>query len=62
MQDRLKTRYESDSGPRRMMLIDKFFALRKTDSISMDIHLKEFKNITNILKKVDVNILKDIIV
>jgi hypothetical protein len=35
----LKTRYESDSGPRRVMLIDKFFALRKTESISMDAHL-----------------------
>ena len=58
----LKTIYESDSGPRRVMLIEKFFSLRKTESIFMDAHLTEVKEITNILDEVDVNIPKDIIV
>ena len=39
----LKTRYESDSGPRRVMLIEKFFSLQKTEAISMDAHLTEIK-------------------
>ena len=58
----LKTRYESDSGPRRVMLIDKFFALRKTDSISMDSHLTEVKEVANQLEEVEVVIPEDIIV
>lgn len=58
----LKTRYESDSGPRRAMLIDKFFSLRKTESISMDVHLTEVKEIANLLEEVEVNISEDIIV
>ena len=58
----LKTRYESDSGPRRVMLIEKFFSLRKTESISMDAHLIEVKEIANLLEEVDVNIPEDIIV
>lgn len=58
----LKSRYESDTGPRRVMLIDKFFALRKTDSISMDAHLTEVREIANLLEEVDVNIPEDIIV
>ena len=58
----LKTRYESGSGPRRVMLIDKFFALRKTESISMDVHLTEIKEVTDLLEEVDVNIPEDIIV
>ena len=58
----LKNRYESDSGPRRVMLIEKFFSLRKTESISMDAHLTEVKEITNLLEEVDVNIPEDIIV
>lgn len=44
------------------MLIDKFFALRKTESISMDAHLTEVKEIANLLDEVDVNIPEDIIV
>jgi hypothetical protein len=58
----LKTRYESDSGPRRVMLIDKFFFLRKTESISMDEHLTKVKEIANLLEDVDVIIPEDIIV
>ena len=58
----LKTRYESDSGPRRVMLIEKFFALRKTESISMDAHLTEVKEVANLLEEVDVIIPEDIIV
>lgn len=58
----LKTRYESDSGPRRVMLIDKFFSLRKTEAISMDAHLTEVKEIANLLEEVEVVIPEDIIV
>ena len=58
----LKKRYESDSGPRRAMLIDKFFAMRKTESISMDAHLTEVREITDLLEEVDVSIPEDIIV
>ena len=58
----LKTRYESDSGPRRVMLIEKFFSLRKTESVSMDTYLTEVKEITNLLEEVEVVIPEDIIV
>ena len=58
----LKTRYESDSGPRQVMLIDKFFSLRKTESISMDDHLTEVKEIANLLEEVEVVIPEKIIV
>lgn len=58
----LKTRYEYDSGPRRVMLIHKFLALRKTESISMDAHLTEVREIANLLEEGDVNIPEDIIV
>lgn len=58
----LKTRYESDSGPRRVMLIEKFFALRKTESVSMDAHLTKVKEIANLLEEVEVVIPEDIIV
>ena len=58
----LKTRYESDSGPRRVMLIDKFFSMRKTESVSMDAHLTEVKEIANLLEEVEVIIPEDIIV
>ena len=58
----LKTRYESDSGPRRVMFIEKFFSLRKTESISMDAHLTEVKEVANLLEEIEVNIPEDIIV
>lgn len=58
----LKARYESDSGPRRVMLLEKFFAMRKTESVSMDTHLTEVKNVANLLKEVEVNMPEDVIV
>lgn len=58
----LKTKYKSDGGPRCVMLIEKFFALRKTKSVSMDTHLTEVKEIANLLEEVDVIIPEDIIV
>ena len=58
----LKTRYESDSGPRRVMLLEKFFALRKTEAISMDTHLTEVKEVANLLEEVEVIIPEDVIV
>lgn len=41
----LKHCYESDKGSRLAQLIDKFFRIRKLDSIIMDEHLTEVKNI-----------------
>ena len=58
----LKTRYQFGSGPRRVMLIEKFFSLRKTESISMDVHLTEVKEVANLLEEVGVIIPEDIIV
>ena len=58
----LKTWYESDSGPHRVMLIEKILSLRNTKSISMDAHLTEVKEIAKLLEEVDVNIPEDIIV
>ena len=58
----LKTRYESDSGPRRVMLIEKFFSLRKTETVSMDTHLAMIKETANLLEEVGVVIPEDIIV
>lgn len=55
----LKTRYESDSGPWRVMLIEKF--LWKTESISMDAHLTEVREVANLLEEVEVDIPEDII-
>ena len=58
----LKSRYESDSGPRRVMLLEKFFAMRKTDSISMDTHLTEVREVVNLLEEVEVNMSEEVIV
>lgn len=58
----LKARYESDSGPRRVMLLEKFFALRKTEGVSMDTHLTEVRNVANLLEEVEVNMPEDVIV
>lgn len=58
----LKTRYESDSGPRRVMLLEKFFALRKTEAMSMDTHLTKVKEVANLLEEVEVKIPEDVIV
>lgn len=58
----LKSRYESNSGPRRVMLLEKFFAMRKTESVSMDTHLTEVKEVANLLEEVEVNIPEDVIV
>lgn len=58
----LKSRYELDSGPRRVMLLAKFFALRKTEAVSMDAHLTEMREIANLLEEVEVIIPEDVIV
>ena len=58
----LKAISEFDSRPRRVMFINKFFALRKTESISMDTHLTKIQEIANFLDEVDVNTPEDIIV
>ena len=58
----LKARYESDSGPRRVMLLEKFFAMRKTESVSMDTHLTEVKNVANLLEEVEVSMPESVIV
>ena len=58
----LKARYESDSGPRRVMLLEKFFAMRKTEAVSMDTHLTEVREVANLLEEVEVNMPEDVIV
>ena len=58
----LKSRYESDSGPRRVMLLEKFFALRKTESITMDAHLTEVREVDDLLEEVEVTLPEEVIV
>lgn len=58
----LKHRYESDQGPRRAQLKDKFFYIRKLESITMDEHLTKVKNISDMLEEVNCGLPKDIIV
>lgn len=58
----LKHRYESDQGPRRAQLIDRFFRLRKLESITMDEHLTEVKNISDMLEEVNCGLPEDIVV
>ncbi|OAE28136.1 hypothetical protein AXG93_638s1240 [Marchantia polymorpha subsp. ruderalis] len=49
------------SGPRKAYLVDKFFALRKTDNTSMDVHLTKFRNIADLLEEVNVVLPDEII-
>lgn len=58
----LKRRYESQSGPRKAHLVDKFFALRKTDSVTMDVHLTEVRNVADLLEEVNVVLPEEVIV
>lgn len=58
----IKHRYESDKGPRRAQLIHKFFQIRKLESIIMDEHLTEVKNIYDMLEEVNCGLLEDIVV
>lgn len=60
----LKARYESDSGPRRVHdgRLEKFFAMRKTEAVSMDTHLTEVREVANLLEEVEVNMPEDVIV
>ena len=59
---RQKAKYEANSDPRCVMLIEKLFALRKIKSISMDTHPIEVCEVADLLEEVDVNIPEDIIV
>ena len=45
-----------------MMLLERFFALRKTEAVSMDTHLTEVRNVANLLEEVEVNMPEDVIV
>ena len=58
----LKHRYESDQGPRRAQLIDRFFCIRKHESITMDEHLTKVKNISDMLEEVHCGLPEDIVV
>jgi hypothetical protein len=58
----LKRRYESNSGPRKNKLIEQFFSLRKTNSISTDAHLTEVKNVADQLEETGVVLPESIIV
>ena len=44
------------------MLLEKFFAMRKTESVSMDTHLTEVRNVANLLEEVEVNMPESVIV
>jgi hypothetical protein len=44
------------------MLLEKFFALRKTEGVSMDTHLTEVRNVASLLEEVEVEIPEDVIV
>lgn len=50
----LKRRYESHSGTRKAHLVDKFFALRKIETITIDVHLIDIKNVAELLEEVKV--------
>ena len=54
------TRYESDSTARQMSLIDKFFSIRKNDS--MDAYLADMKEAADQMEEVDVGLPKKVIV
>lgn len=58
----LKRRYESQSGPRKAYLVDKFFVLRKTETTTMDVHLTEVRNIADLLEEVNVVLPDEVIV
>jgi hypothetical protein len=56
----LKSRYESDSTARQMLLIDKFFTIRK--SYSMDEYLADIKEAADQMEEVDVGLPEKVIV
>ena len=56
----LKTRYEFDSTSRQVLLIDKFFSIRKLHS--MDEYLADMKEAADLLEELDVLLPKKILV
>lgn len=58
----LNRRYEKPSGPRKNQLIENFFGLRKTNSITMNAHLTEVKNVADMLEEVSVPLPEEIVV
>jgi hypothetical protein len=56
----LKSRYESDSTARQMLLIDKFFTIQKTGS--MDEYLADVKEAADQMEEVDVGLPEKVIV
>ncbi len=47
---------------RKVKLIGKIFSLRKTDNITMDVHLTKIKNVVDQLEEIGMSLSKDIIV
>jgi hypothetical protein len=56
----LKSRYESDSTARQMLLIDKFFTIRKIGS--MDEYLVDIKEAADQMEEVNVGLSEKVIV
>jgi hypothetical protein len=57
----LKDHYEFDVVPRKVMLIEKISNLKKTNNITMDVHLTQIKNVADQLKEIGRSLLEDIL-
>lgn len=51
-----------DLAPWSVMLIYKFFDMRKLDNMSMDLYLTEVKEVVDLLEELDVDLSKAIVV
>lgn len=56
----LKARYESDSHSRKILIIDKFFSIRRTNS--MDEYLANMKEAADEMEELDVGLLEPVVV
>ena len=58
----LKERYEVESNPRKVMLIDRFFSMKKTSSMSMDDYLTDMKEAADSLEELGIPLPEPIVV
>jgi hypothetical protein len=58
----LKDRYEAESNPRKLMLIKRFFGIKKTSSISMDDYLTNIKEAADMLEELGIPLPEPIVV
>ena len=59
---KLKDRYEAFNGPRKTMLIEKIFSMRKSENVSMDTYLTDVKEVVDLLEEVDIDLPEDVVV